>query len=273
MQSKEQPISTVQLFAGMLVELQDRKDRAFVGCSVGQIKAFYISKKEKKVVDLTKNNYLHKSKKGVPAAGRLGPVFNNSDPDVSSMELYFYLLEEDDFLFLSTDGMHANYHPQQLSKKPTDVGIDLPHWSAFSSSSSVNNQQKQVLNDFICAEVQKSIFVNLPNYQIRTTDIIDNLMNYSYQVTEPSRNLFASGTPLLNLPKRSTLLDHSTAFILRSSSILAPSNVPSISPRLFFLSSPSSFFPFPFLPPLLSFPFPFLLYLVFPPFLPHLLPV
>ena len=61
-----------------MVELEEGEGEntwAFICCSVGHCKAFYIHNQNNKIVDITQNNYLYRT--DIPL-GRLGSYFFNS---------------------------------------------------------------------------------------------------------------------------------------------------------------------------------------------------
>lgn len=99
---------TTTLLGGLLLPIQDRPSSwVFLCACLGDCKAYHYSSKKNIISDLTAGNRLNVSNARDPG-GRLGPYVDDGGPDLRNFRFYSKVCEEDDLLFLMTDGVVDN---------------------------------------------------------------------------------------------------------------------------------------------------------------------
>ncbi|KAL6045894.1 TipA [Balamuthia mandrillaris] len=102
----------------------------FVCATVGDCKAFHYSQKNKEIIDVTHNNRLNQVDATDPG-GRLGPYrgyAGDKEPDLRNLGLYFVPCQQDDVIFLVSDGIYDNFDPQHHGLLPVDLGLRGSTW-------------------------------------------------------------------------------------------------------------------------------------------------
>jgi len=99
----------------------------FVFISIGDCKAFKYDPRTKQCTDLTAGNRNNLSDPRDPG-GRLGPQSKNGGPDLRNLDVLAVSLAVGDIILLFSDGVHDNFDPQNLGKKPGDLGMSYADW-------------------------------------------------------------------------------------------------------------------------------------------------
>lgn len=204
---------TTTLCGGMLVFLNEgfRPDdprMLYVCASIGDCKAFHWSVKQKRIMDVTINNRRGLDPKD--PGGRLGPYVGNGEPDIRNLKLFFIEPEIDDYIILTTDGVHDNFDCQFLPVTPSQVDQSLKetHWNDIPESDLMVVTENYKLK--LISEIIKSS--NSPE------QICDKIIQHTLANTKAARE-FMEANPMANQPVDSLQfpgkLDHATVLVLQ----------------------------------------------------------
>jgi len=100
---------------------------AFVLASVGDCKAFQFRTKTREIIELTPNSRNENACDATDCGGRLGPYIDGG-PDLRNIGVFVSRCDEDDIVFICSDGVHDNFDPQHFGLSPREFGIDAEQW-------------------------------------------------------------------------------------------------------------------------------------------------
>eukprot|EP01121_Diplochlamys_sp_Union-15-3_P014403 TRINITY_DN4586_c0_g1_i1.p1 TRINITY_DN4586_c0_g1~~TRINITY_DN4586_c0_g1_i1.p1 ORF type:complete len:604 (-),score=86.68 TRINITY_DN4586_c0_g1_i1:60-1823(-) len=115
---------TTTLLAGVLMEVERQttphnNEWWFTCLSVGNCKAFHVSKKNKVVTDITYGN-TDSTIPGDPG-GRLGPYMFSGTPDLRNLMVYDISCDLDDMILITSHGVHENFDPENNGLTPLEA--------------------------------------------------------------------------------------------------------------------------------------------------------
>jgi hypothetical protein len=169
---------TTTILGGILLQVQKNNSNAqwaFVFINIGDCKVFRWISKSNQVIDLTGNNRL--SLNATDPGGRLGPA---DTLDVRNLSLSYTECDEQDIIFMVSDGVHDN-GPLLQGLSPNDIDKSLPNdWK------DITPEKLCLLNTEWILNIIKSN--NEKQQEITPTLITNKLVNYSLQTTKPSRD-------------------------------------------------------------------------------------
>jgi len=175
---------TTTLFAGMEFELSTSADKShnwvFTAVSLGDCKAYHVSKGNLNEI-IVRNRHTTTDVKD--PGGRLGPFGPAELADLRNLTVLSQLCEEGDIIFLCTDGVHDNFNPHILGKKPQHISLSLSH----------NSWEEQDLDkkELQMAEIAKDHWSNrLMEHLVKDDDVsvlVNKLIEHCQIVTEKAR--------------------------------------------------------------------------------------
>ncbi|KYQ92378.1 protein phosphatase 2C-related protein [Tieghemostelium lacteum] len=182
----------------------------FICASVGDCKAFHYSHSSKKFTDITKNNRGNADDPKDPG-GRLGPYVANGQPDLRNLCLHFLPCNENDIIFLVSDGAHDNFDPQTMGLLPKDLSISgYENWSDIESLKAQDAKAK-----YTSSFLKQKLF---EGGEINPKFITERIMNHCTEITKSSRE-FMENNPNKPLPDNMKeykgKMDHCTVLSFR----------------------------------------------------------
>jgi hypothetical protein len=142
--------------------------------------------------------------------GRIGPQVGQNDPDLRNLRFSFTGCEEGDLLLIMTDGVHDNFDPCTMGKKPTEIGLQEEKWEQVPSD--VRDKAKQKYMEQCLTQV-----VNQNPNHITPMHLSKKFINSSFEATAKSRE-WMEQHPTQRLPSDNALFpgkpDHCTCAII-----------------------------------------------------------
>ena len=181
----------------------------FVSCNLGDCKAFYYSKQTKKVRDITLNTRDNIQESGDPG-GRLGPR-GDSKPDLRNLSLFWQYCEEDDYVFIVSDGVYDNCDLRHQGYLPKDFDLPGDTW---------DDVDPKKVNNMNCKHVEGQLtkVIRELGDNLVPSDICVAITDFCLQITENSRQ-FMVNNPNSRLPKDYTKypgkVDHTSVVCFR----------------------------------------------------------
>jgi len=175
---------TTTLLAGMEFELSSPADKGyhwvFTAVSLGDCKAYHVSKGNLNEI-IVRNRHTTTDVKD--PGGRLGPFGPAELADLRNLTVLSQPCEEGDIIFICTDGVHDNFNPHILGKKPQHISLNLSH----------NNWEEQDMDkkEHAMAEVAKDHWsTRLMEHLVKDDDVsqlVNKLIEHCQIVTEKAR--------------------------------------------------------------------------------------
>jgi hypothetical protein len=103
------------------------KNWGFILASIGDCKAFQYRTKTREIIELTPNSRNENACDASDCGGRLGPYIDGG-PDLRNIGVFVSRCEEDDIVFICSDGVHDNFDPQHFGLSPREYGVDADQW-------------------------------------------------------------------------------------------------------------------------------------------------
>jgi len=146
-----------------------------IAVRLGDCKAFHYSMKEKTLTDLTEWKEDGDTSLIKDYGGSIGPTSNNWEPNLRNLSIIIHPCEQDDLLILTSDGVHDNFDPEKLGKKPKDLSISsIEKWEEVEKETMRNvkktfmlNQLGEIINDI--SESPKDVTQKLIDYCMTVT--------------------------------------------------------------------------------------------------------
>lgn len=207
---------TTTLCGGMAVRIKRERETelAFVCASVGDCKCFQWKNSLQRVVDITATN--RGTNDARDPGGRLGPYLDGGQPDLRNLDCYFAPCEEDDIVMIVSDGVHDNFDPESLGKKPTDIGLNYEKWSEMDPMEA--EKLKNIFRIQLLTEMLNSCPEKTPEMFTST------ILSHSYSITRPKREYMEVSSNRTE-PRSSVeypgKMDHATCLAFRVSSVMS----------------------------------------------------
>jgi len=213
-------------------------NRVAVCVGIGDCKAFRYSRREEKVIEISRGNRID-VKDATDPGGRLGSYHDDGAPDLRNLQCYYAEVEDGDLVWIVSDGIHDNWNPIHLGApvkrfRPSDSSWDdVPssEITRFVYTHSLDLQTEQVLK-CIYSPVPPIRLPNCGSTQTgdwhHTTDeaptgltpraLATRLIQYAVDVTQTTRK--AMEATQKRLPRDYQAypgkLDHSTILCMRA---------------------------------------------------------
>jgi hypothetical protein len=147
--------------------------------------------------------------------GRIGPQLPGGKADLRNLRIFFTTCNEGDIFVSVSDGVHDNFDPQYLGKKPSDAGVDAVSWESIPPAD---------LEKFKTKSAAAMLNEILVKQKLNVKDIVTAMVEHCWRTTEPSRKFLQE-----NIGKRLPVnyelypgkMDHSTCIVWRVSSSFA----------------------------------------------------
>ena len=201
----------------LLIKVLDTDDQYkwfFLCCTIGGCHSFRYSAKTKTLTEITKPpKGTHPSHRSV---GSIGVNEENKDaPDIGNLEFYWEFCDEDDFVFLLSDGAYCNYLPKYCGHTPKDFNISTDSWE------DLGDQVAEINKKFI--EDKLTTIINSANENELTAPLICKLITDDcYNQTNNIRQ-FLVENPNTRPPKNSSfyagIFAHVTVVCYKASNI------------------------------------------------------
>jgi hypothetical protein len=192
----------------------DKKPKWVYLClSVGDCKTYHYSQKSGKFTDVTKGNRRAVNDPCDPG-GRIGLYVENERPDLRNIAFYITECEEDDILFVVSDGVHDNFDAQFMGIKPKDLNLPMEAWeeNVKNPEEVTDKKHKWVV------ELLDRMFKDEVSPQVITRRVIEHARG----LTKKGRE-FTEQNPMKRVPRDEVLytgkMDHTTCCAIKVSTI------------------------------------------------------
>jgi len=171
----------------------------WVGISCGDCKMLLYSKANNTITDITECNRSNITDASDPG-GRLGPYILNKYPDLRNMALYMKLCDEDDLLFLISDGVHDNFDPQYFGLTPKEYELRFDSWEEASEKAFNNARTTKAMlqQGYMLKVIHDSL--PTPSSPVEPEILVRSLVNFVVKITASSRK-FMCENPKKKLPR------------------------------------------------------------------------
>lgn len=205
---------TTTLLGGVLAMLHKQQPNearkwAFVCASVGDCKAFLFHAATNTLTEITAGNRGNITD-ARDCGGRLGPADpEGGTPDLRNLMLYNTLLEEDDIVFVVSDGVHDNFDPQQLGMSPREFGLQYDDWKEAEAAWPQPTQEAKSRH---MLSTMTQLFLS-KRQPVTPLLITQSLLEHAQKVTDVTRR-FMEDNPDTRQPRNYQMypgkLDHTT---------------------------------------------------------------
>eukprot|EP01089_Gocevia_fonbrunei_P000692 TRINITY_DN10683_c0_g3_i2.p1 TRINITY_DN10683_c0_g3~~TRINITY_DN10683_c0_g3_i2.p1 ORF type:complete len:457 (-),score=92.91 TRINITY_DN10683_c0_g3_i2:66-1436(-) len=184
----------------------------FIALSLGDCKAFLYKQQEDIITDITQHSRPNESDVSDPG-GRLGPSNKDGDPDLRNLAIFLSGCEENDIVFLLSDGVYDNFDPEFLGLRPKEVNLDVENWKDADKEES--HKARLLYRNTLLLDVVKA---GKKTVEVTPELITNNLMEHCKTVTKLSRR-WVKENPDARMPNDRTQfkgkMDHVTCAAAR----------------------------------------------------------
>lgn len=179
--------------------------------SVGDCKAYHFHRKTRRVTEITAGNRASSAR---DPGGRLGPCSESGHPDLRNLRLDFWPCDEDDLIFVVSDGVYDNLDPQQMGFEPKNIGLtEGLTWKDVDADESQVRKLHWTLRF-----LQEQFFCIQPLYAITAKWLCRRLLRHTQDLTQKCRD-FMESHPHAAQPKNYSdfpgKMDHTTCIVFR----------------------------------------------------------
>eukprot|EP01124_Arcella_intermedia_P002081 TRINITY_DN11142_c0_g1_i1.p1 TRINITY_DN11142_c0_g1~~TRINITY_DN11142_c0_g1_i1.p1 ORF type:complete len:1417 (-),score=314.61 TRINITY_DN11142_c0_g1_i1:21-4271(-) len=222
---------TTTLLGGSILELPEAHKWAFLCLAVGDCKAYHVS-----VTNgvLSVSNVTEGARTGTGAldardcGGRLGP-HKKGNPDLRNLATFFKVVDEGDFIVVSSDGVYDNLDPQSLGVELSETGIpgtEGKSWVDLTDSPS-DQPLVQLIEEYksnYTLELLKKLFMQIPEESgvplkdITPQHIAQKLITYSQDTTKNIRDFMEQNPNNAQPPDSKNYpgkVDHATCVVMK----------------------------------------------------------